>query len=83
MTKYIALVLGMGLMANSAFAMNEGIAEINTNGDGLITADELSAVFPDVTAEAFAEIDADGNGAVDDAEMQAATEAGLIPAKAE
>lgn len=45
MTKYIALVLGMGLMANAAFA-NEGIAELDTNGDGLITADELSAVFP-------------------------------------
>ena len=82
MTKYIALVLGMGLMANAAFA-NEGIAELDTNGDGLITADELSAVFPDVTAETFAEIDADGNGAMDDEEMAAAVAAGLIPEKAQ
>lgn len=36
-----------------------------------------------MTAETFAEIDADGNGAMDDEEMAAAVEAGLIPEKAQ
>ena len=80
MTKYIAILIGMGLMANSAIAASDGMNEIDTNGDGLMTIDEIQAVFPDMNAETFSQIDANGDGAVDDAEMVAAQEQGLIPA---
>ena len=75
MTKFITILLGMGLLANSALAA----AEIDTNGDGLMTIDEVQAVFPDVSPEAFAEVDTNDDGALDDAEMVAGQEQGLIP----
>lgn len=76
MTKFIAIVLGLGFLANSAIAASE----VDANGDGLMTIDEVQAVFPDVTADAFAEADANDDGALDDAEMVAGQEQGLIPA---
>ena len=80
MTKYIAVLIGMGLMANAAIAAGEGVTEIDTNGDGLMTIDEIQAAYPDMDAETFSQIDANGDGAVDDAEMVAAQEQGLMPA---
>ncbi|HKK83928.1 MAG TPA: EF-hand domain-containing protein [Roseovarius sp.] len=79
MLKFVAILLGMGVMANSAIAMSEGTAQIDTNGDGVMTIDEVQAVFPEVTAEAFAEADADDDGALTDEEMVSAQELGLIP----
>ena len=76
MTKFIAIVLGLGFLANSAIAASE----VDANGDGLMTIDEVQAVFPDVTADAFAEADVNDDGALDDAEMVAGQEQGLIPA---
>lgn len=78
MTKHIAIVLGLGVMAASALSATAG--EIDSNGDGLMTIDEVQAVFPDVTAESFAEVDTNDDGALDDAEMVAGQEQGLIPA---
>ncbi len=76
MTKFIAIVLGLGFLANSAIAATE----IDANGDGMMTIDEVQAVFPDVSTEAFAEVDTNDDGALDDAEMVAGQEQGLIPA---
>ncbi|MDF1669035.1 MAG: EF-hand domain-containing protein [Roseovarius sp.] len=76
MTKFIAIVLGLGFLANSAIAATE----IDANGDGMMTIDEVQAVFPDVSIEAFAEVDTNDDGALDDAEMVAGQEQGLIPA---
>lgn len=75
MTKFIATVLGLGFAATTAVAASE----IDTNGDGMMTIDEVQAVFPDVSAEAFAEADANDDGALDDAEMVAGQEQGLLP----
>ena len=80
MTKFIAILLGLGLLANAALAASENAVEIDTNGDGLMTIDEVRAVFPDVSVEAFAEVDTNDDGALDDAEMVAGQEQGLIPA---
>jgi len=80
MTKFILIVLGMGFLANSAIAMGEGTIEVDANGDGLMTIDEVRAVFPDVSTKAFAAVDTNDDGALDDAEMVAGQEQGLIPA---
>ncbi|MFX0540415.1 EF-hand domain-containing protein [Roseovarius sp. S4756] len=77
MTKYIALALGMGAMATTAFAE---MSAMDTNADGMLTMEEVQAAYPDMTAEQFSEIDSNGDGAVDDAELTAATDAGLLPA---
>lgn len=78
MTKFITILLGLGITATSAVAMGEGVVEVDANGDGLMTVDEVQAVYPDITAEVFAEIDTNNDGALDDSEMVAGQEKGLI-----
>jgi hypothetical protein len=77
MTKFIVMALGMGAMATTAFA---DISAMDTNGDGLLTMDEVQAAYPEVTADQFSQIDSNGDGAVDDDEMAAAQDEGLMPA---
>ncbi len=77
MTKFIILALGMGALATSAFA---DMAALDANGDGMLTVDEVQAAYPEVTADQFSQIDVNGDGAIDDAEMGEAQANGLLPA---
>ncbi|MEX0320226.1 MULTISPECIES: hypothetical protein [unclassified Ruegeria] len=52
----------------------------DANGDGVLTIDEVQAVFPEIDAEGFANIDVNGDGSLDQEEVTAAQEAGLMPA---
>ena len=79
MIKYIVILSGLGLMATSALARREGVTEIDVNGDGVMTIDELQAAYPEMDAETFSAIDANKDGAIDDAEMIAGQERGLVP----
>lgn len=63
-----------------AFAMGAGAAELDANGDGLLSVSEVQTVYPDVTAEQFSGMDLNADGALDDAEIVAAQEAGVMPA---
>lgn len=76
-TTYAALLI-MGV-AGTAFAMSDNAAAVDTNGDGILTIDELQAVFPEVTTDSFSALDLNADGALDDAEITAAEEAGLMP----
>lgn len=64
------------LAAAPAFAQ---IAEIDTDGDGLVSYEEMVAVYPDTTEEAFGQVDTNADGSVDEAELTAALDAGLVP----
>lgn len=55
-------------------------SEIDTNGDGVLTIDEVQAAFPEVTVDAFTAMDVNADGALDDDEVVAAQEAGMMPA---
>lgn len=79
MTKFIAILIGLGALANSAIAMGERAVEVDANGDGVMTVDEVQAVYPDITAEVFAEVDTNNDGVLDDAEMIIGLEKGLVP----
>lgn len=81
MTKFIALAIGMGALATSAFAQ-AGLEDMDANGDGLLTMEEVQAVYPEVTPEQFSQIDANGDGVIDEAELNAAQAEGLMPAPA-
>lgn len=63
-----------------AYAMGDGAAELDANGDGLLSVSEVQAVYPDVTAEQFSAMDLNADGALDNAEVTAAQEAGVMPA---
>ena len=76
--KKIVLTLGVvsALAAAQAFA---DTAIEDTDGNGTYSMEELTAAFPDLTAEAFGEADANGDGQVDADELQAARDAEIIP----
>ncbi|MEW9920699.1 hypothetical protein AB2B41_13875 [Marimonas sp. MJW-29] len=84
MTKTIKLTFAaLAASCLPAFAMGAGAAEVDANGDGILSATEVQAVYPDVTAEQFSAMDLNADGALDDGEVQAAQEAGLMPAPSE
>lgn len=70
----IALVAVL-LTGTAAFA--EGT--FDADGDSLVTLEEIQAVYPDFSAEQFASADLDGNGTLDEAELTAALDAGILP----
>lgn len=67
-----AIALGL-----PALAMAQSAAD--TNGDGVLTIDEVQAVVPEVDADTFSAMDANGDGALDQDEVAIAQEAGLLP----
>jgi len=71
----IALTTTLALSSAGLAAMSD----LDTDGDGVASFTELLAVYPTLTEEGFGVIDANADGVIDEAEMVAAQEAGLIP----
>ena len=73
-----------GLGAAIVLTLSAGLAgaqsEMDTNGDGIYSFNELLASYPALTEETFGTIDVNGDGGVDDEELASAMEAGLLPA---
>ena len=75
----LATVLGLG--AIPALAQDAAAPEIaDTDGNGTWSMDELLVAYPDMTQESFTAVDANADGAVDQAELAAALADGLLPA---
>jgi hypothetical protein len=55
-------------------------AGADANGDGMVTQDEFTAAYPDLSADVFTKADTNGDGSLDADEIAAAEKAGLIPA---
>lgn len=76
--------LALTAAALTAFAASPlaaaGLADADTDASGTFSLEELQAAFPDLTAEAFTAMDANADGEIDQAEAQAAVEAGVLPA---
>ncbi len=75
MKPWIPFAAGL-LAASTAMA---DMAAVDQNGDGMASYEEIAAVYPDVTEEAFAGMDTNGDGSLDADEMMAAQEAGQLP----
>ena len=76
-TTHFALCL-IGL-AGAAIAMSESAADADANGDGVLTLDEVQTVFPTVSTDMFVAMDINADGALDETEITAAEEAGVMP----
>ena len=79
MTKYAAL-MAIAALAFPALAMGQSTTELDVNGDGALTIDEVQASFPEVTSDQFTLMDLNADGALDADEITAAQQAGLMPA---
>ncbi|WP_380055474.1 hypothetical protein ACFE33_00500 [Falsihalocynthiibacter sp. SS001] len=62
------------ILAFTAPVLAASVSELDANGDGMVTIDELKAVNPEVTAEEFAAMDTNGDGSLNDEELSAAEE---------
>lgn len=62
-----------------AFAMGQSAPQVDANEDGVLSLEEVQAVFPDMTEDQFLTVDLNGDGMLEDAEVKAAQEAGLMP----
>lgn len=56
------------------------VADIDSDGDGMITIEEFAAAFPDLTPDEFTLADTDADGLISGDELSAAAEAGILPA---
>ncbi len=64
-------------LGSMAFA---AVADMDTDGDGVVSFTEMLAVYPTLTEDGFAAVDTNGDTVIDDEEFTAAQEGGLIPA---
>jgi hypothetical protein len=60
-------------------AIAQDVTPIDTDGDGMISPEELMAAFPDVNEDVFTAADMNGDGMLDMDELASAQEDGLIP----
>ncbi len=75
--KPLATVLALGLSTTVLLAQEN----MDTDGDGLLSYDELLVALPELTEEVFAAMDTNEDGMVDANELAIAREAGLVPAE--
>jgi hypothetical protein len=76
MKTYLIAFTSASLLATASFAST---AELDTDGDGVVSFNEMLVKYPALTEDGFNAVDTNGDGVVDETEMTAATEAGLIP----
>lgn len=73
------LFLVSGLFSLGMTTASLAATSVDANGDGVLTLDEVQAVFPEITPDTFTAMDTNADGALDDAEVVAAQEAGMMP----
>ena len=79
MKRIVIRTAAVAALVASPLAVQALTAEQDTDGNGSYSMDELQAAFPELTAEIFAQIDANADGEADMAEVEAAQAAGLLP----
>lgn len=79
MTKRMQLILAglLGLHLSGA-AMAADVED--ADGNGVYSMEELLVTFPTLTEDLFTTIDGNGDGAVDETELTAAVDAGVLVA---
>lgn len=80
MTKFSLTLAAFATAVTPVLAMGDSAVEVDANGDGVLSLEEVQAVYSDVTPETFAAMDTNDDGALDDGEIKAAEEAGMMKA---
>lgn len=77
--KYTTILAATLTLAGASLAQAAALEEMDANGDGMVTLDEVQAMYPEIAAETFTAADANADGTLDAEELAAAEEAGLMP----
>lgn len=72
--------LGAALILAATAGAVSAAGEMDTDGDGMYSFNELLVAYPALTEETYGTIDANGDGGIDDAELASALDAGILPA---
>ena len=75
--KNLAFTLAVGL-ASTGMAFAQSMTELDADGSGSLSLEELQVAYPSATEDTFVTIDANADGVVDEAELAAAVEAGTL-----
>jgi len=78
MNKFALTLAALVTAISPALAMSDSAVEVDTNGDGVLSLEEVQAVWPSVTTEDFEKMDANADGSLDDTEIKTAEEAGMM-----
>ena len=78
MNKFALTLAALVTSISPALAMSDSAVEVDTNGDGVLSLEEVQAVWPSVTTEDFETMDANADGSLDDTEIKTAEEAGMM-----
>ncbi|MBY6055575.1 EF-hand domain-containing protein [Leisingera daeponensis] len=78
MKKFAMTATAVAALLASPLAAKDLAAELDADGNGTFSLEELQLAFPELTAETFATVDANADGEADAAEVSAAIEAGVL-----
>jgi hypothetical protein len=78
MNKFLPALAILAAASFPALAMSASTTDADANADGMLTIEEVQAVFPEVSVETFSAMDANADGALDEAEVAAAKDAGML-----
>ncbi len=78
--KRFAYALALGLAGAGAALAQDALADLDADKSGGLSLTELQAAYPKLDEAGFKAIDTNTDGAVDEAEMKAAVDAGTLVA---
>lgn len=74
------LALASALTFAGASLAVADLAALDDDGDGMLTMNEMLVAYPSLSEAGFTAIDANGDTMIDEAELNAAIESGILPA---
>lgn len=79
MLRKLTVLIASGVIASAGAAYAASFVDLDADGDGVITQEELAAAYPEMGEDAMAAVDANGDGQISEDEHAAAVDAGLLP----
>ena len=78
MKKTVFLMIGTLTAVTAANAVT--LSDLDADGDGMVTFEELTAVLPEISEEVFSTADLNADGMIDEEELTGAQDVGILPA---
>ena len=75
--KAAPVAIGFAFVAATAVLGQDAGPDVD--GDGMVSMEEFTAAWPDLTADDFTAADSNADGMLDEVEIAAAAEAGVLP----